>query len=90
MITLKHPILFIIYISLMVISCSDDCTLIDAPKNCGFNPNDVTIQCYAIIPSFYYNRDKNQCIAFDYGGCNDTDLEPFATKAECEACTCHN
>lgn len=88
--TLIKHLCYLILFSLPFISCSTNCTPAEAPKNCAFIPYAGNVHCWGIIPSFYYDQEIGECLAFNYGGCNDTGLEPFRTKEECEVCTCLN
>jgi len=72
-----------------ILSCSEDCSIDDGPDGCKFDPEVAMIQCKAAIPSFYYDRKLNSCVAYSYGGCNDTPYEPFSSLAACEACLCN-
>ena len=39
--------------------------------------------CRGMFTKYYYNKDKNSCQMFIYGGCN-ANANNFATKEDCE------
>lgn len=54
------------------------------PFPCGEDPNPgINSFCKAMHPRHYYDANKNDCIAFFYGGCGANE-NLFSTKNDCE------
>ncbi len=62
----------------VVVASEGEC----GPGICGL-PIDAG-QCRGLFPSFGFNSDSGQCVAFNYGGC-EGNANRFGTMVECEA-----
>jgi len=79
--TLKRltPFLFLL---LMSFGCNKDCP-VKGP--CALEPDPGI--CEAYIPKYYFDKEKQKCEEFIWGGCDGT--VPFDTMEECKECSCN-
>ncbi|MBX2947455.1 MAG: hypothetical protein KF725_16625 [Cyclobacteriaceae bacterium] len=76
----KLTILFVFIV--VTGSCSRDCE--NANSLCKeAPPNDE--ECGAYFQRWFYDKKRDSCKQIGYSGCNHYG---FATKQECETCTC--
>jgi len=74
--------LLLITLFFAITACNKDCP---TTGPCSLEPDPGI--CQAAIPRYYFDKQKQKCEEFIWGGCDGT--VPFETLEECEKCTCN-
>lgn len=81
---MRNSMLTVFLISGMLFSCKSDCEPGPDPACADAVP--VGELCQAYFQRWFFSTETKSCSQISYSGCSQ---KGFATKAECEACTCN-